>query len=338
MGQLHSMQTVTRMRQVIRKITLLTLFVASYTMTSCGQEADKLAPDDGNRLIVVATTSIVGDVASEIGGDLIALTVLLPPESDPHSYEPVPQDLSVLESAQLVLKNGLGFEAALDPFLDNNANGTVVRSVSDGIYPIRAQGGGSGQSTTESDDSTEGSEGDFDPHVWFDPTNVVIWTRNIENALSLLDPENGAIYAENANAYRQKLRELDNWIANEVARIPVERRLLVTDHDTLGYFARRYDFVVIGMIIPATSTLAEPSAQGMVQLADEIKERAAPAVFVGPQVNSSLAEQIAAETGISVIVLRTASLGIPVDRASNYLDFMRSNTKSIVSALSVDEE
>jgi len=318
----------------VRVIKLLILLLLLHALNGCGQDTQS-PPSDGDDLLnVVATTSIVADVTSEIGGDLISLSVLLPPESDPHSYEPVPQDLGVLQSAQLVLRNGLGFEAALDPFLDNLTDGTVVQTVSDGISPRRIQSNDSELSHADTGGSETGDGYDVDPHVWFDPTNIIIWTENIEEALSLLDPDNGATYAENAVIYRQKLMELDAWIADRVSRIPVDRRLLVTDHDTLGYFAAHYDFEVIGTIIPSTSTLAEPSAQGLAQLSDEINESGIPAVFVGPQVNSSLAEQIAAETGAKIVILHTASLGVPENGKISYLDFMKFNTNLIVDALS----
>jgi ABC-type Zn uptake system ZnuABC Zn-binding protein ZnuA len=173
-----------------------------------------------------------------------------------------------------------------------------------------------------------------DPHFWFDPTNVAVYTANIRDGLSALDPDGAAIYAANAEAYTAQLDELDGWIQAQVAQIPAERRLLVTNHESLGYFADRYGFRVVGTVIPSFSTGAAPSAQQLAELTDHIKEAGVPVIFLETGANAQLAEQLAQETDIQVVTeLYSHSLSAPDGPAPTYIDMMRYNTEAIVAAL-----
>jgi manganese/iron transport system substrate-binding protein len=163
---------------------------------------------------------------------------------------------------------------------------------------------------------------------------AVRYVQNIRDALSRVDPAGEKIYGANADAYIRQLRELDAWIAGQVAAIPAEKRLLVTNHESFGYFADRYGFRIVGTVIPSVSTEASPSARQLVQLVDGLKASGARAVFVEAGGNPQLARQVAQEAGIPVVTeLYTHSLTDGSGPAPTYLDLMRYDVKTIVDAL-----
>jgi ABC-type Zn uptake system ZnuABC Zn-binding protein ZnuA len=280
----------------------------------------------GEKLRVVATTAILGDVVRNVGGDTIDLTVLIGPGQDPHAYEPAPRDVAAMEKAQVVFENGLGLEAGLDTTIRAAAShGQPVVEVSTGAKIL-------GNSTAASAAGEHAAAGN--PHVWFDPTNVGVWVHNIETTLSALDPQNAAAYRTNAASYAQKLTELDAYIQAQVAKIPVERRKLVTDHEALEYFAARYGFTIVGTVIPSYSTIAEPSAANMTDLINKIRADKVPAVFVGTTANPKVAEVVANETAAKVLPLYSESLGAPGSGADTYLGMMRTDIDRIAQGLS----
>jgi len=173
-----------------------------------------------------------------------------------------------------------------------------------------------------------------DPHFWLAPNNMITYVLNIEKGLSEVDPDGAKTYAANADVYIGRLKELDRWIADQVAQIPVGRRLLVTNHESLGYFADRYGFKVIGTIVPSVSTEASPSAKQLASLSDRIKATGAKAVFLETGTNPQLARQLAQETGIEVVDgLYTHSISNQAGPAPSYIDMMKYNTSAIVNAL-----
>jgi ABC-type Zn uptake system ZnuABC Zn-binding protein ZnuA len=258
-------------------------------------------------------------VVRAVGGDAIALTVLLPMGTDPHSYEPTPQDVAAVADADVVFVNGAGLEVFLDSLLESAGGDAHVVSVSEGIEFLRL--------------GDEHEHGDFDPHVWFDPNNVLVWVENVEQALSILDPANAEAYAANASEYRVALQELDDWIQSQVAQIPKANRKLVTDHASFGYFAERYGFEQIGAVFPGFSTLTEPSAQERAELEEAIRALGVQAIFVGTTINPSLAQQVAEDTGAQLVFLYSGSLSEPNGPANNYLRLMRYDVSAIVDAL-----
>jgi ABC-type Zn uptake system ZnuABC Zn-binding protein ZnuA len=173
-----------------------------------------------------------------------------------------------------------------------------------------------------------------DPHFWLDPLNVVKYVENIRDGLIAADPSGKDTYTQNAAAYIDQLNELDEWIKSQVSAIPEDRRLIVTNHESFGYFADRYGFKIIGTIIPSVSTGASPSAQQMSLLVDRIRETGTIAIFLETGSNPQLAEQIAAETGIKVVLeLFTHSITDASGKAPTYLDMMKYNVQTIVEAL-----
>jgi len=294
-----------------------------------GLEAISLAP--GQRLHVVATTSIVGDVVGQIGGEAIDLLVLMPLGVDPHTYEPVPRDIQAIAEADVVFLSGLGLEEALLPSLVNTGGKASFVSVSEGITPLGLGAAG----TAESGQALSGLalEG-VDPHVWQDPTNVVRWTENVAETLSRLDPAGADGYRQRSDAYHDELFQLDAEIRSAVASVPAGERKLVTDHDDMGYFAARYGFEIVGAMVPAYSTSAEPSAQEISKLEESVKWLGVKAVFVGVEANPALSRRVAQDTGVQLVPIYADSLSDAKGPAPNYIQLMQYNVKAIVDALS----
>jgi ABC-type Zn uptake system ZnuABC Zn-binding protein ZnuA len=184
----------------------------------------------------------------------------------------------------------------------------------------------------EAPEADHGHEGD--PHFWLDPGNVVKYVENIRDGLSKADPDGAATYQANADAYLAKLHELDRWIADRVKDVPEANRLLVTNHESFGYFADRYGFQIIGTVVPSVSTGSSPSAQQLAALIDHIKATGAKAIFLETGANPQLADQVAQETGAKVVTnLYTHSVTAADGPAPTYIEMMKANTNAIVEAL-----
>lgn len=282
---------------------------------------------EGERLRVVATTSIVYDVVANVGGELIDLTMLIPLGTDPHGFEPRPQDVAAISEAHVIFANGMGLEEFLDPLLESaGAAGSVVH-VSHGVDFLETE------DEEEEHQADEHDHAGTDPHTWMNPNNVKVWVQNIETALSALDPDNTVQYQFNAADYTEKLQVLDEWIRQRVADIPETDRRLVTDHLIFAYLADAYGFEQVGAVIPGYSSLAEPSAQELAELVDAIQEFEVKAILVGGTVNPNLSQSIAQDTGAELIFVYTGSLSEPGAGAETYLDYMRFNVNAIVQAL-----
>ncbi len=284
--------------------------------------------EEGERLRVVATTSIVADVVARVAGEEIELVRLLPLGADPHAFEPTPRDVAAVSDAHVIFVNGAGLEAFMDDLLESAGEDVPVVPLSVGIELLAF----SGEHNDEHEEEDLAHESG-DPHTWFDPGNVRVWVENAEQALAALDPERGERYSANAAAYTAELVALDAWIREQVAQIPEGNRRLVTDHTTFSYFAEAYGFEQVGAIFPGYSTLSEPSAQELAVLEDAIERYAVPAIFVGKTVNPRMAEQVAGDTGVRLVFLYTGSLSEPGGPAGSYLDFMRYNVAAIVEGL-----
>jgi len=273
-----------------------------------------------DRIPVVATTSILADVVSRVGGDLVSVTALVPPGANEHAYQPSPRDIAAVSDAALVFEVGLGLEEFMATIITNAGTQVEPVTVSEGITTREFTGGGDEHFSA-------------DPHVWMDPANVIIWTRNISAALSAYDPAHRDAYDANSAAYITELEALDTWISQQVAKIPPENRRIVTDHMLFGYFAEKYGFTVVGAIIPSYSSGAQPSARELADLEQSIRQFDVKVILVGNTVNPSLASQIADDTGIRLVQFYTGSLSEPDGPAATYLDYMRYNVSTIVGAL-----
>jgi ABC-type Zn uptake system ZnuABC Zn-binding protein ZnuA len=316
--------------------------LAALFLTACGQSNGQLQTESsldgmvlpevaaanltgGEKLAVVATTNIIGDVVANVGGKAIDLTVLTEIGQDPHSFEPTPQELAAVEDADLVFVNGLGLEEVLMSAVENVATGPVV-PVSAGIKPLAFSG-----------EENHGHE-HSDPHFWVDPNNVMVWVENIAWVLSQADPANQSVYEANAAAYLDELNALDAYIRQQTARIPEGERKLVTDHDLYGYFAEEYGFEIIGTVIPSFTSTAGASAGDVAKLVGVIEAAGVPAVFIGAtasQGTRNLAEALAKEAGsqVRVLPLLSGSLAPAGQSGDTYLGYMRYNIDQIVLGL-----
>ncbi len=296
------------------------------TGTPAGGETPSLAPVSlaaGERLRVVATTTILADIVRNVGGERIALTTLLPGGVDPHTFEPTPRDLATVAGAHVLFANGFGLETFLARMLQNAGANVPVVEVSAGVTPRRLAPG-------EGDADEAGA---VDPHTWTSPANAIRFVDNIAATLSALDPAHAGEYAANARSYRRQLEELDAWIRAQIESIPPENRALVTDHAVFGYYADRYGLRQVGAIIPSFSAAAEPSAGEIAALEATMAQYGVKAVFVGNSVNPALAQRVADDTGARLVRLYTGSLGEPGSGAETYLDYLRYNTVAIANAL-----
>ena len=283
---------------------------------------------EGEKLRVVATTSIIGDIVGRIGGDAIELTVLMGPDVDPHAYQATPAELTPVADAHIIFISGWNLEEGLIHDLENIGEGVPMVPVNANIEPLEFD---------DDDDHGHDHGHDADPHTWFNPTLVKQWVENIEHTLHDLDPANEDLYEDNAEAYLAELEELIEYFEARIDEIPVEQRKLVTNHDTFGYFARAYGFEIIGTIIPSASTLAEPSARELAQLVDAMAEEGVCTIFTETVANERLAQTIADEltncAEVQVLRLFTDALGGPDSGAETYLDMMRVNIDIIVAGL-----
>jgi len=285
-------------------------------------------------LHVVATFSVLGDLTQAVGGENVQLNTLIGPGVDAHTYDPSPADLAMLEQADVIVENGLGFEPWLDNFLDSTSFQGERIIASDGITPRHAD-------DTEHDEEEEAHDEDHahggdDPHVWHSVPNAIVMVENIRDGLQAADADRASAYDTSAAAKIADLQELDAWVREQVATLPEERRKLVTSHDTFGYFADTYGFQIIGTALGSLSTEAgDPSARQIAELIAQIQEAGVPAIFAENVANPDLMEAIAAEAGVTLAPsLYSDALGAPGTPGDTYDGMMRSNVETIVQALS----
>ena len=286
---------------------------------SCAGGGDQ-APTDKVR--VIATTSILGDVVSRLGGDGIELDVMIPRGIDPHDFSPSAQQVAAISSADLIVANGLELEEGLEDVLAQaKSEGIAVIEVGPQVDPLPAsEGDGDG-------------DGAFDPHFWQDPIRM----KKAVELLGLGLVSAGVPEAQQLTAaYQAEIDATQEQIVATLDPIPSNRRLLVTNHDAFGYFADRYGFQVIGIIIPGGSTLAEPSSAEIAALVETIVANKVQAIFVENIGSFDLADILAAETGTEVEVVQLVSdaLGEPGSETGTYLGMLNYNASAIADALS----
>ena len=306
------------------------------------------AEPEGEVVNVVTTSNIVADWVKAVGQDRVDVFSMLPPNTDPHTYQSGAQDIARVADADLVISGGLGLEAGwLNELVENAAQDpSLIIELGNEVDPIDFVGltednepdhEEGEESSAEVDGHEENGEEDhhegLDPHFWFDPLRVKQAINSVAAQLSSVDPAGQTLYRDNAAAYSQELDDLHAWIEAEVELLPVEQRLLVTSHDSFQYFAQRYSFEIVGALMP-TTTEVEPSAQDLAKLMETIEHSGAKAVFAEKSQTDRLSRQIAEDTGARLIGgLYTGSLGQPGGEAGTYLDFMRYNVSTIVEFL-----
>jgi len=277
--------------------------------------ASSTSPDSKPR--VLASTSILADIAQNVAGDRLKVESLLPLGVDPHAYQPRPSDAAKVAESTVVILNGADYEQFLAPILNHVGGRRQVIEASAGLTPRAVPG----------DSASPGG----DPHFWLDPNLVITYVKNIREGLMAADPAGAETYKANADAYINQLEQLDTWIKTQVDTLTPEKRYLVTNHEVLGYFADRYGFTIVGSVIPSVSDEAAPSAQQMAALVDKIRSSNAMAIFLDATDNPSLADQAAKEAKVKVITdLHLESLTPADGSAPTYIDIMKYNVDQIV--------
>ncbi len=298
------------------------LALALFALGACADDTGGA----GSEVSVVTTTSIVADWVENIGGEHVEVFSIVPAGGDPHGFQPGARDVAKIADADLVLSIGLGLEGSwLKELVENAARGpSTIVELGEIIDPIEFTG-------IDAHEDEHG-HGVKDPHFWFDPLRVKRSVNDIAARLSTLDPDRGAAYNANASAYNARLDELHAWTLEQVGVVPEERRLLLTSHDSLGYFANLYGFEVIGVIL-GVSTEREPSAAGLADLVEEVRKYSVPAVFGETTVSERLANAVAEESGAKLVRLYSGALGAGGSGAGTYIEMVRTNVGRIAEAL-----
>ncbi len=264
-------------------------------------------PVDQPGIPVIATTSILGEVVSSLTG--AEVEVLIPDGADPHDFTPSAQQVASISRAELVVANGLGLEEGVGDLL--------AQAASEGIQVLYV---------AESADPIANQDGKWDPHFWHDPNRMMFAATAIADRLAQIGIDT------TPDDYLLQLEALDTEIGELVASIPADRRVLVTNHDSLSYFADRYGFEVVGTVIPGNSSQGSPSSAELAALVETLRQHQVRAIFIEDTASSALAEAVAAEIGEEVEVVELASEAL--GKAGSYIGMIRSNARAIAEALS----
>ena len=266
-----------------------------------------------DRLDVVASFSILGDFASNVGGERVSVSTLVGPNGDVHVYTPAPADAKKIADAKLVVINGLGLEGWLPRLVQSSGSKATIVAATNGIAPLKI-----------------GS--DADPHAWQSVANAKIYVANIRDALVAADPADAGIFRANAETYLAKLDALNREVREAIAQIPESRRKVISTHDAFGYFAAAYGVTFIAP--QGVSTESEASARDIAGIITQIKTSKIPAVFLENVSDPRLMRRISAETGARIGgTLYSDSLTGEKGEAPTYIDMVRHNIKALTSAL-----
>ncbi len=270
---------------------------------------------------VVATASMIADMAANIAGDVLEVSSIVPIGGDPHLHEPTPKDAQLVYHADLILKNGLTFEGWLTELIENSGTKASVLQVTKGIQAIESAQ----------------YKNSADPHAWMDASLGLIYIKNIKNALIALDPDHADIFEFNYGIYKKQLEDLHQYIKMQIQKIPTGRRILITSHDAFQYYGRAYGIQLEAIL--GTSTDAEVQTSDIIRLNKVIKANKVPAVFIESTVNPKVLEQLAKDNAIEIGgQLYADSIGDEDSPAPTYLDMLKHNTDVIVAALSKNNE
>jgi zinc/manganese transport system substrate-binding protein len=275
-------------------------------------------------LPVVATFSILGDIVRQVGGDHVAVTNLVGPDGDAHSYAPTPADARALAGAKVVVVNGLGFEGWMSRLVRSSGTKASLVTASTGVTPMKAQGG-------HAHSHGHAHEAN-DPHAWQDVANVRLYVKTIAAGLSQADASRSEAFARNAAAFDATLEALDKEIRSAIGAIPREKRRLLTTHDAFRYFAKAYE--VDFLAVRGVSSEAEPSAREIAALVRQIRQGKVTALFMENISDPRSIQRIAAETGARIGgKLYSDALSEAGGPATTYVDMMRHNARQIAGAL-----
>ncbi len=294
-----------------------------------------------DKLPVAAITTILGDLARNVGGENVEVVDVIPAGTDPHAFEPAVGDIRKVSDARVVLASGLGFESFLGDLEKAVGDQSTFVVIGDSIDPIfteeEDEHGDHADGHGEPDDHHHHEHGEADaegriadPHWWHSVANAKIAVDVIRDAFIAADPDHATSYTSNAAAYQDQLDQLSKETALRIAELPRDRRLLVTSHDALGYFARDYGFTVHP--VQGFSTADQPSSKRVRHLIDDIRAEDIPAIFVESTENPKIITEITRETGAKIGGQLYAD-GLGETEASTYESMIRHNTNTIVDAL-----
>lgn len=323
---------------------------AAAPLTACSSEDTTVesVQETSDSVTVVATTTMLGSVAEQIAACAdtgSTVTTLMPIGADPHDFSPSSAQVAAMVQADVVVANGLGLEAGLDDALENAASdGATVLEVAELVDPIPFGEHGDDHADEHSDDHSddeikeedhsddEHDHGDEDPHFWFDMNRMASVAQIIGNELAT---SGGQVYADCGAQVAEEIRAAEAEVRAALESIPADQRILVTDHDALGYLADVYGYEIAGTVIPAGTTLAEPSSADLAELVEVMQQEGVQVVFTNTADPSALSDAVAAEVGgdVQVVNLYVGSLGGPDSGAEDYLSMMRTNADLISSAL-----
>ena len=309
------------MNRVVRK--LLLAFVASAVLLPGASFAATPVP-------VVASFSILGDLARVVGGGRVSVSTLVGPDQDAHAFTPKPADAKAIVQSRLLVINGLGFEPWTQKLAKSAGYKGKTVVASKGVMPLLMTEVEAHEEKGHKDKGHHHDEAD--PHAWQNPNNVVLYARNIAAALAKVDPAGAAIYQANASAYIKELQTLDVWAKTQFAAIPAGKRKVITSHDAFGYLAAQYQ---VKFLAPqGVSTDAEPSAKEVAQLIRQIQREKIRAVFVENMSNPTLLAQLARDAGVTVgAALYSDALSAAGGPADSYLKLMRHNVTQLAAGM-----
>ena len=269
------------------------------------------------KIKVISTVSIISDIARNIVGETAEIKTIVPVGGDPHLYEATPRDAQLVQSGEIFFINGLTFEGWIEELIANSGSKAPAYIVTEGVDAI----GSSKYSNS------------FDPHAWMDVSNVMVYAENIKDAMSTHFPEHKELYEKEYEKYLVKLKELHAYIQREINTIPKQQRILVTSHDAFAYYGKQYGIEVEAIL--GISTEADARTSDVMRVANVIKERNVPAIFIESTVNPKMIKRLADDNGVPVGgELYADSLGDPNSEAGTYIGMLKSNTDVIVNALS----
>jgi zinc/manganese transport system substrate-binding protein len=308
------------MKKLGNKLITIGILLMMLALSAC--QATPTSEQANGKKTIVVTYSILGSLVQELVGDQANVIVSMPNGQDPHEWEPSAKDIETLTHADLVIKNGLGLEGGMEKALAQAEDAGVPIFVASDHITIRTVGAGEGIPSGDPDQAV----GAQDPHLWTDPLTM----KQVVDALAeTLKSQLGLDVSTNATQIDSKLDAVNQEISDEVNALPESNRKLVTGHESLGYFAQRYEFKLVGAVIPSLSTQAETSASDMSALVKLIEDNQVKVIFTEIGTPANVTENVGKETGAKVVELTTHSLPANGD----YFDFMRNLAKTIIDAL-----
>jgi zinc/manganese transport system substrate-binding protein len=309
-------------------------FASSLLVTlglTCALAAEGFA-EESEKLKVVASFSILADFAEEVGGDRVAVTSLVGPDSDAHVYEPTPKDVKEVAAAGVIVVNGLGLEGWLNRLLEASGAKAPVTVASAGVAAMESAEDDEPDHEEAGHEEEEHAHGAKDPHAFQSIGNAKLYVKNITEALCVAASRDCPGFRANAERYTARLEALENETRQAIAKIPADRRRVITSHDAFGYFA--HDYGIRFLAPEGVSTDSEASAADVAKLIQQIKEQKASALFVENISDKRLIEQIARETGLKVSgTLFSDALSLEGGPAPSYVEMMRHNVRTILAAI-----